>query len=160
MTVCFVCEQMATRKQKKQPSLPVVYDSSSRITELCVLCARPFCDKHKLQGSSGLVCEVNHLTCYGKHGQISGIFPDLKTREKHLEENRPCSLREFHSRRLNKNELTCIHSDLESLVSLVLISPMCGYLSVHAFTYGHTYGTYELEAILDVSVLENALEER
>lgn len=90
--VCFVCEQMATRKQKKQP---VVYDPSSRTTDTCVLCARPFCDKHKLQGSNEVVCQVNHLTYYGKHRQIPGIFPDLQARERHLEENPPYSPREL-----------------------------------------------------------------
>jgi hypothetical protein len=54
---------MRLRKPRLQDTLPI---------ELCVLCNRPFCAKHK--GIRDGVCEINHLTYYYKHPGAENIY--------------------------------------------------------------------------------------
>ncbi|KAL3441271.1 hypothetical protein BJX65DRAFT_288782 [Aspergillus insuetus] len=77
MTICYVCEDMASRKRRRG----LLSEPSSMITEECLLCARPFCDRHRSNKHAEGVCEVNHATYYARHQHLPGIYPSMQARE-------------------------------------------------------------------------------
>lgn len=83
MPLCFVCEDMASKPKHRH----LLDEETSWKTEDCILCARYFCDKHKLKECDYNVCEINHQTYYRKHpGLHSFIFPSLEAFQKELKE--------------------------------------------------------------------------
>lgn len=79
MISCHVCLAMSFRK-------PALKKDGPSIT--CILCNRPYCQKHKacdLLKKDEDVCEINHITYYGKYVDMypqGAIFPTLGARVK------------------------------------------------------------------------------
>jgi hypothetical protein len=67
---CYICDQMHSRKPDKHGNL-----QTSGSTQTCVLCNRDFCEVHK--GTSDRVCEINHITYFAKHRNLTNIYATI-----------------------------------------------------------------------------------
>lgn len=68
--VCFVCQRMRDRQNKR----PI----SKGLIKHCSLCRRFYCENHKSREEG--VCEINHQTYYFRH-DFSGLYPTVAARD-------------------------------------------------------------------------------
>ncbi|KAF2670725.1 hypothetical protein BT63DRAFT_199948 [Microthyrium microscopicum] len=75
--VCFVCRRM--RETPKHADLKTVGELHH-----CLLCRRDYCDTHKSSDKDN-ICEINHITYYGRHPHLHDIWPSLERRSEAMD---------------------------------------------------------------------------
>nr|POE52147.1 hypothetical protein CFP56_52528 [Quercus suber] len=71
MVACHVCRSMKDGGR-------TIPSTRTAPTSRCILCDRDFCDAHKSgNATQDAVCEINHVTYYGRHPHAKGIYATM-----------------------------------------------------------------------------------